>query len=85
MQLKPKIYSRLVVAKVFTVHVASLMACLNDLPVEVLEKILQLLAGNPVSVRRAGLVCHQWADIVHNLLLRGRITCNPKVNNLGES
>ena len=59
------------------------MACLNDLPVEVLEKILQLLAGDPVSVRRAWLVCHQWADIVHNLLLRGRITCNPKVNDLG--
>ena len=54
------------------------MACLKDLPVEVLEKVLGLL-GDPVSVRRAGLVCQQWADIIHNLLLRGRITCNPQV------
>jgi len=55
------------------------MACLKVLPVEVLEKILGLLSGDPVSVRRAGMVCHQWADIIHNLLLKGRIACNPKV------
>ena len=27
----------------------------------------------------------QWADIIHNLLLRGGITCNLKVKDLGES
>ena len=54
------------------------MVVLHDLPVELLEKILRLL-GDPVSVRRASLVCQQWADIIHNLLLRGSITCNPKV------
>ena len=61
------------------------MACLKVLPVEVLEKILGLLSGDPVSVRRAGMVCHQWADIIYNLLLKGRIACNPKVNDFGES
>ena len=66
-------------------HVALGMVSLKDLPAEVLEKILGLLSGDPVSVRRAGLVCYQWSDIIQNLLLRGRITCNPKVKLLGES
>jgi len=61
------------------VHVALGMASLKDLPAEVLEKILGLLSGDSVSVRRAGLVCYQWADIIQNLLLRCRISCSPKV------
>ena len=55
------------------------MACLQDLPEELLEKVLVLL-NDPVSVRRARLVCRRWGDLLHQLLLRGRVKCEPKVN-----